>query len=559
MANSELNALTAATAATGGIYYGEQSGASRKFTATAAGATLMEAANAAAQRTALGLATSDSPQFTALNIGAATDTTLTRVSAGVIAVEGSTILVSGGALGTPSGGTLTNCTGLPVSTGISGLGTGVATALAAGASTGGNGATDSGKVATFNSVGGLTLGGTSAVAGAALIVNATSISCLQLGAYGANMFGMDVTSHANTCQAYVFHASGTGQVGVVLDMTASAGTSTGFGADFSGAGAASNTGIQLVMDGAGKAIDTDAFDVMASGATTWTPTANTTALTVASATHTSSAPILDAAQTWNAGGTTFTAVKLNVTNTASAAGSLLMDLQVGGTSAFKVDKTGAVTVASTTASTSDTTGAMVIAGGLGVAGKFFGGNDMGLVSTWGIVASNGNQTMYTTGAFGWPSSGGGVAATQDLSLVRKAAATLQMGLDAAGVTDQMFTAANRITSDGVGANLTIAAGNGRGGAGGSLILSTFTTASPGVAGSLTSRMTIDTSGVFTFCDAANFAFNTTTGTKIGTATGQKIGFWNAPPVVQQVLATGGGATVDNVITFLQTIGLCKQS
>ena len=34
------------------------------------------------------------------------------------------------ALGTPASGTLTNCTGLPVSTGVSGLGTGVATALA---------------------------------------------------------------------------------------------------------------------------------------------------------------------------------------------------------------------------------------------------------------------------------------------------------------------------------------------------------------------------------------------------------------------------------------------
>ena len=41
-----------------------------------------------------------------------------------------TLVYSGGALGTPSGGTLTNCTGLPVSTGISGLGTGVATFLA---------------------------------------------------------------------------------------------------------------------------------------------------------------------------------------------------------------------------------------------------------------------------------------------------------------------------------------------------------------------------------------------------------------------------------------------
>lgn len=39
-------------------------------------------------------------------------------------------VVNGGALGTPSGGTLTSCTGLPISTGVSGLGTNVATSLA---------------------------------------------------------------------------------------------------------------------------------------------------------------------------------------------------------------------------------------------------------------------------------------------------------------------------------------------------------------------------------------------------------------------------------------------
>jgi len=39
-------------------------------------------------------------------------------------------VVNGGALGTPSSGTLTNATGLPVSTGVSGFGTGVAAALA---------------------------------------------------------------------------------------------------------------------------------------------------------------------------------------------------------------------------------------------------------------------------------------------------------------------------------------------------------------------------------------------------------------------------------------------
>lgn len=50
--------------------------------------------------------------------------------------------------------------------------------------------------------------------------------------------------------------------------------------------------------------------------------------------------IYDLADTWNAAGTTFTAIKMNVTDTASAAGSLLMDLQVGGASRFSVRKDG---------------------------------------------------------------------------------------------------------------------------------------------------------------------------------------------------------------------------
>ena len=45
------------------------------------------------------------------------------------AANGTAPLVSGGALGTPSSATLTNATGLPVGSGISGLGTGVATFL----------------------------------------------------------------------------------------------------------------------------------------------------------------------------------------------------------------------------------------------------------------------------------------------------------------------------------------------------------------------------------------------------------------------------------------------
>jgi len=49
---------------------------------------------------------------------------------GNVTLTAGTSLVSGGALGTPSSGTLTNCTGLPIA-GTTGYGTGVATALAA--------------------------------------------------------------------------------------------------------------------------------------------------------------------------------------------------------------------------------------------------------------------------------------------------------------------------------------------------------------------------------------------------------------------------------------------
>lgn len=76
---------------------------------------------------------------------------------------------------------------------------------------------------------------------------------------------------------------------------------------------------------------------------------------------------------------------------------------------------------------------------------------------------------------------------------------------------------------------------------------------------VTERWRWDSSGHFTATEGVNIVLGTSTGTKLGTDTAQKLGFWNATPVVQQVLATGTGKTVDNVITFLQTIGLCKQS
>lgn len=58
---------------------------------------------------------------------------------------------------------------------------------------------------------------------------------------------------------------------------------------------------------------------------------------------TASTPLPDIAQAWNNAAVTFVAAKINVTSTASAAASLLFDMQVGGTSQWKVSKGGATT------------------------------------------------------------------------------------------------------------------------------------------------------------------------------------------------------------------------
>ncbi len=64
----------------------------------------------------------------------------------------------------------------------------------------------------------------------------------------------------------------------------------------------------------------------------------------------------------------------------------------------------------------------------------------------------------------------------------------------------------------------------------------------------TSRLAISSAGVFTVWDGATMVMGSTTGTKFGTATTQKLGFFNATPVVQQL------ATAD-LGTALSTLGL----
>lgn len=60
------------------------------------------------------------------------------------------------------------------------------------------------------------------------------------------------------------------------------------------------------------------------------------------------ANIYDLSDTWNDGATTFTSIKMDVTDTASAAASALLDLQVASTSVFKVAKAGGLVMSTDT-------------------------------------------------------------------------------------------------------------------------------------------------------------------------------------------------------------------
>lgn len=98
-------------------------------------------------------------------------------------------------------------------------------------------------------------------------------------------------------------------------------------------------------------------------------------------------PILNATATWNAGGTTFRGILFNFTDTASAAGSLFADFQIGGATKWKVDKVGTVTQA----------GALAVGGALTVGG---------LTTVQALIAASAVITgSVTAGDSGLPADG----------------------------------------------------------------------------------------------------------------------------------------------------------
>lgn len=103
--------------------------------------------------------------------------------------------------------------------------------------------------------------------------------------------------------------------------------------------------------------------------------------------------MIDLAGTWNTSGTP-TGFKLNILDTASVSTSLLMDLQIGGTSKFKVTKAGAVTAVSFAGDGSALTGVTGVSAAWGAWGAVASGITVGQTFTGGPAAADGFLVGY---------------------------------------------------------------------------------------------------------------------------------------------------------------------
>ena len=127
---SSATAISTPTLRAGDLYYNTTTGLmiySGSAWVSVAGVTSVNGSTGAITNVAL--TTGNLSQFAATTSAQLAGVISDETGTGSLVFATSPTLVSP-ALGTPSSGTLTSCTGLPVSTGVSGLGTGVATFLA---------------------------------------------------------------------------------------------------------------------------------------------------------------------------------------------------------------------------------------------------------------------------------------------------------------------------------------------------------------------------------------------------------------------------------------------
>jgi hypothetical protein len=406
-----------------------------------------------------------SARLESIELGHATDTTLARVSAGVVSIEGATILVNGGDAGTPSAIVLTNASG----------------------------------TASINING--TVGATTPTTGVFTTLTASATTSLLLGTAGSAVgtIGFRNATSGTTTLAPATGALGTGTVTLPLSGTLAISS-----------GAQTFTGVQS----------------MTSPDITTSITTPSTTFAIANATAT----------TLNIGGAATT-----IAMGAAGAGTMNIPL--------------------TTSASSSTTGSLKIGNGTAATNVGIGG---GNINAGGTIAAGGAFNVAVAGI------------VDQVLIQRNGAAVIRTGSNNTELyTTYVIKCGTVVTHDGsylrfTGPGPTIDTSLSRNAAGvlqigntfnnalGSLLLTNLTASGNlAVTGATTLTGLLTANGGITLGNGQNIAFNTTTGTKIGATTSQKLSFWNATPIVQPTTAvasatvvhTGGGTNLKTDDTF----------
>lgn len=173
-------------------------------------------------------------------------------------------------------------------------------------------------------------------------------------------------------------------------------------------------------------------------------------------------------------------------------------------------------------------------------------------SNTGVIGSNQSESKLDAIYFNNPTSSGGA------------------------IYDIILSASGGSGSNAASANMSLQGGapTGTSTTGGALNLRGYTALGSGsTAQTATTVLQITNATTVTVSNAVNFVFNATTGTKLGTATTQKLGFWNTTPIVQPTTAvasatvvsgtsgnvkhddTFDGYTVEQIVRALRNTGL----
>jgi hypothetical protein len=262
----------------------------------------------------------------------------------------------------------------------------------------------------------------------------TQLQFNDAGSFGGDAgLTFDKTSNALTIGAGSLKMTGSSSGTVTLQPAAAAGTysltlptSDGDSGQFlktDGSGVLSWDAPAVVTPG-GSDTQVQFNDGGAFGADagfTFNKTAKT--LTLGGGTVTASSPVLDLSQAWNNAAVTFTGLKFNATDTASAAGSLLMDLQAGGVSKAQVTKQGGVRASDGQISTGN--GFRFVGAQHGFYSPGSGASNFyAAISNSAVAEFLATGLGLGSGSLSWTAA---IGTAQDLFLTRRAAANLRLG------------------------------------------------------------------------------------------------------------------------------------